>query len=193
MYCDACKVTARKEVKLTCTRNWRLAHKNEISEYNKKWAQEHKEERSEYRKGYYQKNRDSLLLKGRLNTHMYHKAHPEEHRAYTREWKKANPELVKQNIHKRRARKKGNGGSYTTIELHELWHKQNGFCFYCGELLYKTLNSVYHIEHKIPLSRGGSNSISNIVLSCEECNLRKGTKTSEEFTLSISEEMQIGN
>jgi hypothetical protein len=96
----------------------------------------------------------------------YQKEHPEEYRAY---W------------HNRRANIVGNGGSHTAEELHDLWHKQNGFCYYCGGLLYKTLNSVYHIEHKIPISKGGSNDISNIALSCAECNFRKHDKTDEEF------------
>lgn len=47
--------------------------------------------------------------------------------------------------HKYRALKAGNGGSYTTEELDALWHAQNGFCFYCGDILYKTLNSKYHV------------------------------------------------
>jgi 5-methylcytosine-specific restriction endonuclease McrA len=125
-------------------------------------------------------------------TRQWRREHPTYAVEHQREWRKENPELVgawkrenpeknRMHRHNRRARIEGNGGSYTTEELHDLWHKQNGFCFYCGELLYKTLNSVYHTEHMNPLSRGGSNDISNIVLSCADCNLRKGTKTHEEF------------
>jgi 5-methylcytosine-specific restriction endonuclease McrA len=33
----------------------------------------------------------------------------------------------------------------------------------------------------VPLSRGGTNDISNIVLACANCNLKKHTKTHAEF------------
>jgi 5-methylcytosine-specific restriction endonuclease McrA len=76
-----------------------------------------------------------------------------------------------------RARVQGSACSYTLDELNALFIEQNGRCFYCGEVLVGTP----HIEHMIPISRGGSNYIENIVLSCPPCNLRKYTKTSEEF------------
>lgn len=39
----------------------------------------------------------------------------------------------------------------------------------------------FEIEHKIPRSRGGSDALSNLCLSCGECNNRKGTRTSDEY------------
>lgn len=38
-------------------------------------------------------------------------------------------------------------------------------------------------EHKVPLSRGGANSISNIVPSCRPCNLQKGSMTDVEYMI----------
>jgi len=49
-------------------------------------------------------------------------------------------------------------------------------CYYCGEEA-----QTGHIEHKIPLAIGGTNDLDNLVWSCADCNLSKGTKTSEEF------------
>lgn len=48
-------------------------------------------------------------------------------------------------------------------------------CIYCGEA--KPLT----VDHKIPLTRGGTNNIENIVPACASCNSRKGTKTAREF------------
>lgn len=36
-------------------------------------------------------------------------------------------------------------------------------------------------DRVIPLSRGGSNFIENIVPACGSCNSRKGTRTADEF------------
>ena len=60
-------------------------------------------------------------------------------------------------------------------------------CFYCG-----TTGVALHREHRVPLSRGGANSATNIVPSCAPCNLRKGVLTDEEFLekLDMLEERQ---
>ncbi len=49
-------------------------------------------------------------------------------------------------------------------------------CAYCGER-----DVPLQIEHIIPLSRGGSNRVSNLTLACGRCNLDKGTQTAQEF------------
>ena len=55
-----------------------------------------------------------------------------------------------------------------------LLHKWDGRCAYCG-------NKGEEIEHLTPRSRGGTNRISNLVLSCRACNETKGSQTLEEF------------
>ena len=49
-------------------------------------------------------------------------------------------------------------------------------CAYCG------IGKVpFEIDHLVPRSRGGSNRVSNLVLSCHDCNLAKGDKTAAEW------------
>lgn len=62
----------------------------------------------------------------------------------------------------------------------------DGFlCCYCKRKLDLTTTrpyySVFSIDHKIPLSRGGSNSIDNLAVCCNVCNIVKGTMTDVEF------------
>jgi 5-methylcytosine-specific restriction endonuclease McrA len=45
-------------------------------------------------------------------------------------------------------------------------------CAYCLQPLSEEV-----VEHMIPLSRGGTRSLDNIVPSCRRCNLLKGTRT----------------
>lgn len=49
-------------------------------------------------------------------------------------------------------------------------------CRYCGQVP----NQV-HIDHVHPISRGGSNDMSNLVVSCAPCNIEKSNHTLEEL------------
>jgi 5-methylcytosine-specific restriction endonuclease McrA len=39
-----------------------------------------------------------------------------------------------------------------------------------------TVSKPPHIDHIIPVSRGGKNNLENLVLSCQSCNSKKGAK-----------------
>ncbi len=60
----------------------------------------------------------------------------------------------------------------TKQSLEDLLSKQNNKCYHCGI----ELDSKKHLDHFYPLSKGGANSISNVVWSCPHCNLSKGAK-----------------
>ena len=43
-----------------------------------------------------------------------------------------------------------------------------------------------HLEHKIPLSRGGTNARENLDIACQHCNNKKFTKTESEYRKELS-------
>ena len=49
-------------------------------------------------------------------------------------------------------------------------------CVYCGRG-----ETAFEIDHVVPRSRGGSDRVSNLVLSCHDCNTAKGDRTAAEF------------
>lgn len=59
-------------------------------------------------------------------------------------------------------------------------------CFYCRTALRDYGDNEHPnspaIEHRVPLSRGGSDEMSNLRLACKACNTKKGTKTDVEYT-----------
>jgi 5-methylcytosine-specific restriction endonuclease McrA len=68
----------------------------------------------------------------------------------------------------------GTLAGYETREyLLEKWGRQ---CAYCG-----VKDVPFQIEHIHPRAKGGSNSITNLTLSCEKCNTKKGTKDIKDF------------
>ncbi len=64
-------------------------------------------------------------------------------------------------------------GYETRQYLLEKWGRD---CAYCGKPGLKL-----QVEHIHPKSKGGSNRISNLTLSCESCNLKKGTQDIKDF------------
>jgi 5-methylcytosine-specific restriction endonuclease McrA len=57
--------------------------------------------------------------------------------------------------------------------LLEKWGRK---CAYCGKN-----NIPLEIEHIVPKSRGGTDRISNLTLTCNNCNTKKGNMTADEF------------
>jgi len=112
-------------------------------------------------------------------------AHPD----YPRLWRAANPEKQRQyrETHKqkrreedrrRRARELNSPGSHRLADIEIIRRNQRNRCWYCGADLSKTGE---HLDHRIPLSRGGSDNASNLVLACPKCNLSKGSKLPHEW------------
>jgi len=78
-----------------------------------------------------------------------------------------------------------------TVQL--VFAKTRGRCFYCWTVLPedtlildgqgKAVSSHrnWHVEHVVPVSRGGTDRIENLLPSCKECNMAKRTMTADEF------------
>ena len=68
-------------------------------------------------------------------------------------------------------------GELSGYEVREyLLEKWSRVCVYC-----KKKDIPLEVEHIIPKSRGGSDRVSNLTLSCKKCNQKKGNSTAEEF------------
>ena len=68
-------------------------------------------------------------------------------------------------------------GTLAGYELREyLLSKWNRMCAYCGKQ-----DVALQVEHIHPRAHGGTNREVNLTLACEVCNLKKGTKTLQEF------------
>jgi 5-methylcytosine-specific restriction endonuclease McrA len=93
------------------------------------------------------------------------------------EWCRKNPDALATHGANRRARKRSATGSYTKEQIADLAAKQNYKCANC----LKSIRKRFHRDHIIPLSRDGSNDISNIQLLCVSCNCSKHNKDPIEF------------
>lgn len=86
-------------------------------------------------------------------------------------WGKKNRDKTVQYSQNRRARKLAAFGTYTGEEFEWLCINYNYQCLDCG-----SYDKPLTVDHVIPLSLGGTNTIENIQPLCGRCNSRKGTK-----------------
>jgi len=88
-------------------------------------------------------------------------------------WVKRNPAKQRQRVENYRVRKIGAPGSHTLAEWIARVARFRWRCVYCGvRLTLRTLTK----DHRIPLSKGGSNSAWNLLPACKSCNSAKADR-----------------
>lgn len=157
---------------------------------DKIYQQIYKEKISIKRRKKYMLDRDEILLKKKKQ----YKQKCEQKREYQRKWRLRNPNHYKEwriknplkaKAIKHRRRTLEKDLNITTIQrVYEDNIKKFGTltCYLC-------LNSIPfgkdHLEHKIPLSRGGTNEYINLDIACAKCNLQKSNRTEMEYRKEI--------
>lgn len=121
----------------------------------------------------------------RANKRDYYARNRERSKAAVAAYRLANPEIVRVVHRLRRARKSAAPGTYTTAQWLELVGLYGGCCGYCG------IAGTLEPDHRIPLARGGSNWIENIIPCCRSCNTRKRTATEDEFRARLLREGRV--
>ena len=129
----------------------------------RRWRASHPEAHSAERRAFYARHRDDLLA----TSAEYHRTH--------REVRKASDG-------RRRITKLRGGPSFTAEEWLALVAAHQGRCAYCGSL------APLQADHRVPLARGGSNAIANILPACGSCNARKHILSEDEFRARLDQE-----
>lgn len=155
-----------------------LNHRAEVAEHHTQYHQEHREAENERMRQYYLGHRSERTRHMR----QYYQEHREETLEHVRQYSQGHPEVRLAARHKRRALLADSNGNFTAEEFRLLCETYGNRCLYCQEELPLTP------DHMVPISRGGSNSIENIVPSCRSCNQRKHTMTYDEFVERLEEE-----
>lgn len=156
-------------------KRYRLENLEKVNAANAKYLKENAERIKERQAIYHQKNRERILKRNRE----YKAANPEKRRAYLKE----NPGYTIRHNNRRRARRLGNGCEpYTIQQVLDLW---GAICHICEEEIDLSLprqvgkkgwQRGFHLEHLVPLSRGGSDTLANVKPSHALCNMEKGVK-----------------
>lgn len=113
--------------------------------------------------------RDAVREESRQKAKAYYRAHKAEARERLKRRREKSREMYAAERQRHRARKRAAPGSHTGQQILQLLEKQRGQCANCK----KCIRGGYHIDHIVPLVRGGDNDIGNIQLLCPACNGEK--------------------
>ncbi|WP_410171212.1 HNH endonuclease [Agrobacterium tumefaciens] len=97
-----------------------------------------------------------------------------------RVWRLKNPESARSHGAKNRAKRRSAEGTYTKSDVSRLLILQGRKCAECK----KNLSDKYHVDHIMPLARGGSNWPTNLQILCQSCNQSKHARDPFEWARS---------
>ncbi len=184
-----------KECERARSRAYRDQNREKTRESGRRYAASHREERRAYQREYVKanrellkakqeayraENRDALLERGRLryreNAEVlrqkrrdYYEANRELERERARKWHKENPEKSRAISARRRALMAG-ADVAEFVSRDYVIARDRSRCHICKKLCRR---DEIHIDHLVPLTRGGEHSARNLAVACAPCNRRK--------------------
>lgn len=179
---------------------WRKNNPEKVKENNARYRKSNKEKIKDVNAAYRKENFGKLKIK-RSELHAdnkdkanavsaawraankkkiaeYRKNNAEKAKSYDVTYRILHPDKRKINEHNRRVKKNNNGGKLSAGIVSKLLSVQRGKCAVCKKTLIKI---GHHIDHIIPLVRGGKNIDANVQLTCPSCNIKKGGKDPIQF------------
>lgn len=148
--------THEEERKLYTRKQYQLKRHERIA-YSKQYRLENPEKIRSSLRDYRQRNKEKIRISGKL----YRYQHIQKYRRLWADYRQRHAEQVKIRSHRIRAHRAAAPGTFTVQEWRELRDRYNNQCLCCG-----TVEKLLTPDHVIPLSRGGSNDISNIQPLC---------------------------
>lgn len=168
---------ANKDKKAAMDARYSAKHKEQIAARTKQWRIDNADTLQQKKQEWYKANKLEKKLKDKqyslanpnVNkeaTRRYRANNPERAAAAGKAWRQRNKEWARAKAHKRRVKLQASQFIVTIEETKKFYTLP---CFYCGD-------KAEHIDHVIPISRGGQHKIGNLVAACKSCNLSKGSK-----------------
>lgn len=157
---------ANQEKSKTACRSWYARNANISNEIARKWRMNNQSKFREIQSNWRIRNLErcrAILADWRL-------LNKDKIKASRKAWAHQNRERILSANANYRAQKRNSPGSHSHKEILSLLARQKFRCVNCSA----NIKSNRHIDHIMPLSLGGSNSIENLQALCPRCNISKG-------------------
>jgi hypothetical protein len=70
----------------------------------------------------------------------------------------------------------------------EIFKRDSFTCQYCGA---EAPGAVLHVDHILPVAKGGDNKITNLITACSECNMGKGARKLNDDSAVARQKQQL--
>lgn len=182
----------RKAAQARACAKWLSENRHKSRQTSKKWREKHpeyKEVRAQNQLEYAAKNREQE----RQRAAKWRADNPEKYLSGRRAYYLKNSDSVRAAVKERRrknlakyqeysrdykARKRAGGGRLSRGYIAKIFLEQSGLCLVCRHDLKIT---GHHIDHIIPIAKGGRHCDENVQLLCPSCNCRKSTRNFQDF------------
>lgn len=162
-YCRACLKLKRKQ--------W--VSQSDHKAHYQRYGLPNKEQKRTRNRAWKKANQDKIKAASK----QYNLDNRESMNERLKRWRQLNPHRVAYyNAMYRLQRATQSDGTVSSGTYKQLYAQK--FCHYCEEFVDSSERTV---DHVIPLSRGGTHSVSNLVMACGSCNYSKQGRTPEEF------------
>lgn len=151
----------------------RYTSNNQCVDCSRSWYERNREKKS----AQYFDSKDAIKERKAKRAKEYYKENRERLLAQQKEYYEQNKEKWVAKGHKRRAL--GLPTHFKASDIKKLKDLQQSKCPVCKQQL-----SKHHIDHIVPLSKGGTNDFGNLQLLCPYCNLTKHAKDPVDFMQS---------
>jgi len=156
-----------------CVREYRVQHIEEIRIKKAQYYQEHREEIIRSVTAYSEEHHEETLAR----VARYAEKYPDRVRGYKRKYIESENGKNHRAVVKRRRRVNG-GYSLEVNDMVYVKDEYGGYCPYCNQKI-----DDGHIDHIVPVIKGGTNDRDNLVYCCATCNMSKGSKSLLEFMI----------
>ena len=166
---------------VNCKRKYGHINQEKYQERSRKWRKENPERHKKQNQIWNQANPEKHRNCARKANQKWYQANPEKAHERTLKWRRNNYEryleINRTGGVKNYAKRKQAEGSHTTQEWIDLKEQYGNRCLRCGRHQLE-LDRTLEQDHIVPLTKNGTNWITNIQPLCHDCNGMggKGTK-----------------
>lgn len=115
-------------------------------------------------------------------------AHPEKVKMWTKAYIARNRERASASWRASNQRRRSLG-AITKTDIEDILANSLGICVWCNA---KLLSGKWHVDHVVPICKGGTNNLGNLAAACQKCNARKNLNSVVMFLADTKRRIEIG-
>lgn len=167
-----------KEHRSAYMKEWRKNNSEKIKQDKLNYNEENKEKINQYSKKYREENKEKILVKSKF----YKQKNKEKIKATEQKYMETERGKNVRHIHRNKRRADENCIRFSLHQRSEIIIRDNWTCQCCGIKVHDRSTGDWnthdkaHIDHIIPVAKGGNYEPDNLQTLCRTCNLKKGKK-----------------